>query len=68
MRVCTWCASLTDKSICPHCAAQGHLYRTVDDGQYGFAWLRDRWQRQNWQTGLARLANAEESWRMHRES
>ena len=65
-KVCTWCATVINSEQpnpdCPKCASEGHLYRMVDDGPTGFAWLRDRWQKRNWTVGLARLANAEEAY------
>jgi hypothetical protein len=64
LKVCPWCAAVisTDSDHqpdCPHCRAEGHLYRTVDDGVYGIAWLRERWQ--GWPTGLDHLARAEQA-------
>jgi len=65
-KACTWCAAVIiseqPSPDCPKCAAEGHLYRMVDDGPTGFGWLRARWR--DWPVGLVRLANAEEAYRL----
>ena len=66
MKVCYWCARLTTKCMCPGCAAQGHLYRTLDDGTYGFVWMRERWIANHYTVGLKRLAKAEAAWQAAR--
>lgn len=69
LKVCFWCAKVIEvdqygrPGNCPHCAATGHLYRLVDDGEYGIAWLRERWQRYDYRAGLDHLAHAEQAYR-----
>lgn len=69
LKVCFWCARVIEvdqygrPSDCPHCAATGHLYRLLDDGAHGIAWLRQRWQDRNYRAGLDHLARAEQAYR-----